>query len=108
MEGRDDGPDDRSAITVSRRAGPGGQLVVRLRPLQAPAVLRRLAQGLRILAGQVHHRRSPEDVAVRLQAQRQQAVLLRLAQEAGYFVDAVQRPAWAFSLRKLPSVLVAG
>src|SRR3989454_9265464 len=83
-----------------------GLLVVRLRPLQAPAVLRRLAQGLRILAGQVHHRRGAEDVAVRLQAQRQQAVLRRLAQEAGYFLDAVQRPSWPFSSRKLPSMRV--
>ncbi len=32
--------------------------MVRLRALQAPAVLRRLAQGLRILAGQVHDQRS--------------------------------------------------
>src|SRR5205823_11438236 len=54
-------PTRRSSDLVRRRACPGGLLVVRLRPLQAPAVLRRLAQGLGILAGQVHHRRSPED-----------------------------------------------
>src|SRR6185503_10737165 len=73
---------NRADIPVRGRAGARRLLVVPLRPVEAPAVLRRLAQDHRVQAGEVQHERAAEDLAVRLQAEREPAVLRRLTQEA--------------------------
>jgi len=75
--------DDCPAQPLRRRACCGGLLVVRLRLVEAPAVLRWLAQDHRLhAAAEVHPLGSAEALAVRLEAQREPPVLRRQPQEA--------------------------
>src|SRR5258705_7003415 len=56
----------RAEISVRCRARSRGLLVVPLRGIEEPAVLRRHAQEHRVHSGEIHHREGREAVAVRL------------------------------------------
>src|SRR5882762_10354341 len=72
----------RAEIPVRGRARSRRLLVVPLRGLEKPAVLRRHAQGQRVRAGEVRRGQGREALAVRLQAHPQPAFLRRHPQDA--------------------------
>src|SRR6267378_1348925 len=105
----------RAEVPLCGRARTRRLLVVPLRGLEKPAVLRRDPQDYRIHAGEIHDHQSREALAVRLQAHAQSALLRRHAQDpvappqggarSGYFFAAVQRPSWPPSARNEPSMV---
>src|SRR6266850_5127297 len=104
----------RAEIPLCGGARPRRLLVVPLRGLEEPAVLRRNPQDHRIHPGEIHHHQSRETLAVRLQAHAQSAVLRRHPQNpvappravrSGYFLAADQRPSCPLSPRNEPSMV---
>src|SRR5215470_18307442 len=90
----------RAEVPVRSGARARRVLVVPLRGIEEPAVLRRHAQDHRVYPGQVHGHQGRESLAVRLQAYAQPALLRRHPQDAAdgsglsYFLAADQRPSW--------------
>src|SRR5882672_887419 len=102
----------RAEIPLRDRARPGRLLVVPLRRIEEPALVRRDAQDHRVHAGEVYRHEGREGVAVRLQAHAQPAVLRRNPQDApggpgllSYFFAAVQRPSCPPSVRNEPYIV---
>src|SRR3569832_61899 len=63
---------------LHRAARTGRLLVVRLRQIRQPALLRRLSQGRRLFAGEIYRLVTRAAGVVRLQTERRQTVLRRL------------------------------
>src|SRR5882724_11837768 len=93
----------RAEVPLCGRARTRRLLVVPLRGLEKPAVLRRDPQDYRIHAGEIHDHQSREALAVRLQAHAQSALLRRHAQDP----VAPQRSSFRLFLRRRPAPLLA-